>query len=80
MKPTPELNEFGLRVWKHKTNKRLFLQQEYRWVDRLSLIDETEGRQHVDSFKASTFDYDAWEPMTVKEYKKVKSKYREIYE
>ena len=66
-----ELNEFGLRVWKHKTNKRLFLRQDYRWVDRLSLIDETEGRQHVDS---------VWEPMTVNEYEKVTSKYQEIYE
>ena len=66
-----ELNEFGLRVWKHKTNKRLFLRQDYRWVDRLSLIDETEGRQHVDS---------VWEPMTIKEYEKVTSKYQEIYE
>lgn len=74
------LNEFGLQVWKHKTNKRLFLKQDYRWIDVLSLIDETEGRQHVDSYKASTYDYSAWTPMTREEYSKVKSKYIEIYE
>ena len=75
-----ELNDNGLAVWKHKTNKRLFLQQFYCWVDRLILLDETEGRQIVDSFRASTFNYNAWEPMTVEEYSKVKSKFKEIYE
>lgn len=75
-----ELNENGLAVWKHKTNKRLFLQQSYRWKDSLFLLDETEGRQIVDSFKASTFNYDAWEPMTTEEYSKVKRKFIEIYE
>lgn len=75
-----ELNQFGLSVWKHKTNKRLFLEQSYRWKDNLVLLDETEGRQIVDSFKASTFDYSAWEPMTTEEYEKVISNYKEIYE
>lgn len=75
-----ELNKNGLSVWKHKTNKRLFLQQSYRWKDSLILLDETEGRQIIDSFKASTFDYSAWEPMSVEEYKKVKNKFKEIYE
>lgn len=75
-----ELNEHGMRVWKHKTNKRLFLQQSYRWKDSLSLIDETEGRQIVDSYQASTYDFGAWTPMTQEEYNSVKSKYREVYE
>lgn len=74
-----ELNEFGLKVWKHKTNKRLFLQQSYRWVDRLLLLDESEGRQVVDSFKESTYDFSAWEPMTKEELDSVKSCYKEIY-
>lgn len=74
-----ELNEFGLRVWKHKTNKRLFLHQSYRWKDDVLLIDETEGRQIIDYFKASTFDYDAWEPMTQEEYNSVVSYYKEIW-
>ena len=74
-----ELNEHGMRVWKHKTNKRLFLQQSYRWKDSLMLLDETEGRQIVDSFQASTFDYGAWEHMTQEEYDSVKSKFTEIY-
>lgn len=74
-----ELDEFGLRVWKHKTNKRLFLQQSYRWKDDVLLIDETEGRQIIDYFKASTFDYDAWEPMTQEEFNSVVSDYKEIW-
>ena len=74
-----ELNEFGLRVWKHKTNKRLFLQQSYRWKDDVLLIDETEGRQIIDYFKASTFDYDTWEPMTQEEFNSVVSYYKEIW-
>ena len=74
-----ELNEHGLKVWKHQTNKRLFLQQSYRWKDSLVLLDETEGRQIVDTFIASTFDYGAWKPMTQEEYDSVKSKFTEIY-
>ncbi len=74
-----ELNEYGLKVWKHKTNKRLFLQQSYRWKDNLALLDDTEGRQIIDTFKASTFDYSDWNSMTQEEYDSVKSKFAEIY-
>ena len=74
-----ELNEYGLRVWKHKTNKRLFLEQSYRWKDRLTLIDETEGRQVIDTYQASTYNYGAWTPMSQEEYNSVKSKFTEIY-
>ena len=75
-----ELDEYGLSVWKHKTNKRLFLEKSYRWVDSISLIDETEGRQHIDSYKASTYDFGAWTPMTAEEFGKVKSNFKEIYQ
>ena len=75
-----ELNEYGLLVFKHKTNKRLFLQRSYRWVDRITLIDETEGRDIVMDFKFSQFDFYAWTPMTLEEYSKVKSNFKEIYE
>ena len=64
----------------YKTNKRLFLQQSYRWKDCLLLLDETEDRQVVDTFKASTFNYGAWEAMTVEEYERVHSSYKEIHE
>lgn len=74
-----ELNEFGKKVWKHKSNKRLFLEQSYKWKDVLVLIDETEGRQIVDNYKASTYDYSAWTPMTKEEYDSVKSYYKEIH-
>jgi hypothetical protein len=33
-----ELDEFGKRVWKHKTNKRLFLEQAYNWTGKLVMI------------------------------------------
>ncbi len=75
-----ELNEHGLAVWKHGTNKRLFLQQSYRWVDSITLIDETEERQIIMSFITSTFDYTAWVPMTTEEYSKVKAEFKEIYD
>lgn len=74
-----ELNENGLRVWKHKTNKRLFLQQSYRCKDNLILLDETEGRQIIMSFKASSFDYSAWSAITTEEYSNVKKKFSEIW-
>jgi hypothetical protein len=74
-----ELNEHGKLVFKHKTNKRLFLDRSYRWVDRLILLDETDGRQVIDEFKYSTFDLSAWEPMTKEEFDSVKSSYKEIY-
>lgn len=74
-----ELNEHGLLVFKHKTNQRLFLQRSYRWVDRLTLIDETDGRLVIDSYKYSTYDFESWEPMTVEEYSRVKRNFKEIY-
>ena len=75
-----ELNEYGLLVFKHNTNKRLFLQRSYRWVDRITLIDETEGRDIVMYFQYSTFDFSAWSPLTKEEYDKVKYNFKEIYE
>lgn len=74
-----KLNEFGKRVWKHKTNKRLFLEQSFGWKDNLILLDETEGRQVVDSYKVSEYDFSAWEPMTQEEYDLVDSSYKEIF-
>lgn len=74
-----ELDDFGLLVFKHKTNKRLFLMRSYSWVDRLILLDETDGRSIVDDFKFSTFDLSVWEPVTKKEYRKVKEKFTDIY-
>lgn len=75
-----ELNDHGMLVFKHKTNKRLFLQRSYRWKDQLTLIDETEGRQIIMDFKFSDFEFYAWEPMTQSEFDRVESNYKEIYE
>ncbi len=78
--PETQLDTYGRLVFKHKTNKRLFLERPYEWVDRLILLDETEGRDVVMDFKYSTFDFYAWAPVTKEEYNSVKSKYREIYD
>lgn len=75
-----ELDNNGLLVFKHKTNKRLFLQRSYRWVDKLDLIDETEGRQHIMSFPSASTDISAWELVTKEEYKKVRRHYKDIYD
>jgi len=80
MTETIELNEFGLAVWRHKTNKNLFVQREYNWVDRVIVLDETETRNIVDDVKFSTFDFSDWIPMTVEEFEKVKRNFKEIYD
>ncbi len=79
MKEEIELNEYGLLVFKHKTNKRLFLQKSYKWKDNLILLDETEGRQIIDNYKYSTYNLDAWESVTKEEYSKVKTHFKDIY-
>ena len=75
-----ELNESGKAVWRHKTNKNLFAERPYRWCDRVIVLDETERRQVIDDTQFSTFDFSAWIPVGVEEYKKVKQKFKEIYE
>jgi hypothetical protein len=75
-----KLDEFGKRVWKHKTNQRLFLEQSYSWKERIVLIEEFEKERNVVmSFKLSDFDFSAWTPMTKEEYDSVKSFYKDIY-
>ena len=74
-----ELDEYGREVWRHKTNKRLFLHKPYRWVDRLIMIDEAGGRQVIDEYLYSTYDLGAWTPVTKEEEDKVEVDYTEIY-
>jgi hypothetical protein len=75
-----ELNEFGKRVWKHKTNKRLFLEQSYIWKERLTLIDEFEDERNVVmTFELNSFDFSSWTPMMKEEFDSIKSQYKEIY-
>jgi hypothetical protein len=77
---TMKLNEFGKKVWKHKTNKRLFLEQSYSWKERLILIEEYEDKRNVVmAFELNSFDFSAWTPMSKEEYDSVKSSYKEIY-
>jgi hypothetical protein len=75
-----ELDGFGKKVWKHKTNKRLFLEQSYVWKERLTLIEEFKNERNVVmTFDIDTFDFSAWTPMTKEEFDSVKSQYKEIY-
>lgn len=76
-----ELDEYGKRVWKHKTNKRLFLEQAYSWKPRMIMIEEFGSERNVVmSFDVSTFDYTCWESMTKEEFDSVKEQYKEIYD
>jgi hypothetical protein len=75
-----ELDEFGKKVWKHKTNKRLFLEQSYIWKERLTLIEEFEDERNVVmTFELNSFDFSAWAPMTKEEFDSVKSYYKETF-
>lgn len=76
------LNEHGMLVFRNKKNPYLFAVRSYRWVDRITLIDETEGeRRHVGSKKYSDDDFilHEWEPMTKEIYSCVKGSFSEGY-
>ena len=75
-----ELNEFGDAVWRHKSNKNLFVERSYRWCDRVIVLDETESRRVIDDTKFSTFDFSDWIPVGVEEFKKVKHNFKDIYQ
>ena len=79
MKSNLILNEFGKRVWKHKSNKKLFLEQAYGWKQNLYLLDETNGRKIAASYDETEVDFLEWEPMTKFEYDLVEYKYCEVY-
>lgn len=74
-----ELNEFGRAIWKHQENKNLFAERSYRWLDRIIVLDESNGRQIVEDTKFSNFDFSNWTPMSIEEFSRVKECYREIY-
>lgn len=74
------LNDYGKVVFRHYCNKKLFLHRPYYWQDRIIMLDESSGRQHIDSFRFSTFDLGAWEPVTKEQAAKVKGSFTEIYE
>jgi len=75
-----ELDEFGKRVWKHKTNKRMFLEQTYHWKKTMVLIEEFEDERNiVMSLDIEKTDLSSWMPMTKKEFDSVKRNYKEIY-
>lgn len=60
------LNDFGKRIW---TKGNLSAERSYDWVDRIILIDESEGRKVVSDLKYSQWDSTGWTPMTKQTYK-----------
>ena len=74
-----ELNEFGRAIWKHRENKNLFAERSYRWVDRIIILGESNGRRIIAEGKYSEFDFSDWTPMSIEEFSRVKECYREIY-
>jgi hypothetical protein len=75
-----EPDEFGKKIWKHKTNKRMFLEQSYRWKNKLTLIEEFEDeRTVVMQFNTVGFDFSAWTPISQSEFNSIRNFYREIY-
>lgn len=71
------LNEHGLVVVKHKTNKHLFLERSYHWVPRITFLDESDGRKVISFNDINIMDFEGF--VTKEEYNKVSRKYHEIY-
>ena len=80
LKDLHELNEHGLLVYRHKTDKNHFIERTYRWKDSCILLYEIgDQRKILDSMIFSTFDTGAWELITKEEYKLVIHGYKDIY-
>jgi len=77
--PIP-LTEDGKRVWRHKSEPNRFIEQSYEWVDSAVFLHETDGRHILDIKPVSEIDFTDWVPMTLPEFRSVKSNYREAYE
>lgn len=65
-----ELNEHGLLIFKHSSNKNIMLFRSYKWVDRILLINK-KTNEYIMGFKYSTFDLTEWTPITKEEYDKL---------
>ena len=72
------LDDFGRRVWKHRFSKNLFAEQAYSWVDRVIILDETQGRSVVGEVMVNQLTND-WIPMTKEEFVLVERYYKDIY-
>ena len=53
------INEFGKRIWSHIT-KPWTADRSYNWVDRIIVIDESNGRRVIEDVHFSTFDLTGW--------------------
>ena len=52
-------NEFGLAVWRHKT-ENLLATRSYSWCDTIIVTDESQGRLVISVSKFSEFDFTDW--------------------
>lgn len=72
-------NEHGQFILQNKTNRKLFAQRAYYWIDRVIIIDETNGgRRIIDDKKQSDFCSEDWEIILPEEEKLIKKNYSEI--
>jgi|GEM_PF-4135545 len=80
MLPEPiELDKRGLAIWRHKSVKHLFVKRTDRRCTRVTVISESQGRQSLDDLEPSTLNFQCWIPVTVDQFRKVKTSYTEIY-
>lgn len=64
------LNEFGLRVWSHRT-KSLTANRYYKWVDNITIVAEGDDghRRVINCVPFSTFDFSDWIEWSKEDYK-----------
>ena len=61
------LNDYGQLEWRLKTNAKILTSRAYYWVNRVILLDETEGRRVIGTTKISDMELDKWEPVKPEE-------------
>jgi hypothetical protein len=77
------LNEHGLVILQFKKQPHLFAHRDYHWVDKISIIDESDGRRSysgsspVGIFISQTKE-ENFIPILPEEYKLIKINYSEI--
>lgn len=57
------------QLFRNKKNPNLYADRTYYWVDRIIVVDESDGTLLViDDTKFSTFDFTDWEEISYEEY------------
>lgn len=82
MKYSYWLNELGLVVLQFKNQPNLFAHRDYHWVDRIAIVDESDGRSVLRNSTLAIFISKNKEvdfiPILPEEYKLIRRSYSEI--